>query len=53
MHPLESPAQQRQLVLSKPWNSSFGKDIKEDKENILVGGLALEFPFEPSMRARL
>jgi hypothetical protein len=34
-------------------NSSFGKDIKEDKENILVDGLALDFHFEPPMRARL
>jgi hypothetical protein len=34
-------------------NSSSGKDIKEDKENILVDGLALDFPFEPPMRARL
>jgi hypothetical protein len=35
------------------WNSSSGKDIKEDKENILVDELALDFPFEPPMRARL
>jgi hypothetical protein len=34
-------------------NSSSGIDIKEDKENILVDGLALAFPFEPLMRARL
>jgi hypothetical protein len=34
-------------------NSSSGKDIKEDKENILVDGLALDFPYEPPMRARL
>jgi hypothetical protein len=34
-------------------NSSYGTDIKEDKENILVDGLALDFPFEPPMRARL
>jgi hypothetical protein len=34
-------------------NSSFGKNIKEDKENIVVDGLALAFPFEPPMRARL
>jgi hypothetical protein len=34
-------------------NSSSGIDIKEDKENILVDGLALVFPFEPPMRARL
>jgi hypothetical protein len=34
-------------------NSSSGKDIKEDKENILVDGLELDFPFEPPMSARL
>jgi hypothetical protein len=34
-------------------NSSFDTDIKEDKENILVDGLALAFPFEPQMRVRL
>jgi hypothetical protein len=34
-------------------NSSSTIDIKEDKENILVDGLALVFPFEPPMRARL
>jgi hypothetical protein len=34
-------------------NSSSGIDIKEDKENILVDGLALVFPFEPPMRAIL
>jgi hypothetical protein len=34
-------------------NSSSGKDIKENKENILVDGLALDFLFEPPMRARL
>jgi hypothetical protein len=34
-------------------NSSSGIDIKEDKENILVDGLVLAFPFEPPMRARL
>jgi hypothetical protein len=34
-------------------NSSSSKDIKEDKENILVDGLDLEFPFEPPMRGRL
>jgi hypothetical protein len=34
-------------------NSLSGKDIKEDKENILMDGLALDFPFEPPMRARL
>jgi hypothetical protein len=34
-------------------NSSSGKDIKEDKENILVDGLALDFSYEPPMRARL
>jgi hypothetical protein len=34
-------------------NSSSGIDIKEDKENILVDGLALDVPFEPPMRARL
>jgi hypothetical protein len=34
-------------------HSSSGKDIKEDKENILVHGLALDFPFEPPMRERL
>jgi hypothetical protein len=34
-------------------NSSSGIDIKEDKENILVDGLVLVFPFEPLMRARL
>jgi hypothetical protein len=34
-------------------NSSSGTDIKEDKENILVDGLALDFPFEPLMRVIL
>jgi hypothetical protein len=34
-------------------NSSSGIDIKEDKENILVDGLVLAFPFEPPMKARL
>jgi hypothetical protein len=34
-------------------NSSSGIDIREDKENILVDGLALVFPFEPPMRVRL
>jgi hypothetical protein len=34
-------------------NSTSGIDIKEDKENILVDGLALVFPFEPPMRVRL
>jgi hypothetical protein len=34
-------------------NSSSGIDIKEDKENVLVDGLALDFPFKPPMRARL
>jgi hypothetical protein len=34
-------------------NSSSSTDIKEDKENILVDGLVLDFPFEASMRARL
>jgi hypothetical protein len=34
-------------------NSSSGMDIKENKENILVDGLALAFPFKPLMRARL
>jgi hypothetical protein len=34
-------------------NSSSGIDIKEDKENILVDGLVLAFPFEPPTRARL
>jgi hypothetical protein len=34
-------------------NSSSGTDIKEDKENILVDGLALDFLFEPPMMARL
>jgi hypothetical protein len=34
-------------------NSSSGIDIKEDKENILVDGLVLAFPFEPPTKARL
>jgi hypothetical protein len=34
-------------------NSSSGIDIKEDRENILVDGLVLDFPFEPQMRVRL
>jgi hypothetical protein len=34
-------------------NSSSGVDIKEDKENMLVYGLVLAFPFEPPTRARL
>jgi hypothetical protein len=34
-------------------NSSSGIDIKEDKENILVDGLVLAFPFEPPTRERL
>jgi hypothetical protein len=34
-------------------NSSSGKDIKEDKENIPVDGLVLDFPFKQPMRARL
>jgi hypothetical protein len=34
-------------------NSSSGIVIKEDKENILVDGLALDFPVEPPMRERL
>jgi hypothetical protein len=34
-------------------NSSFGIDIKGDKENILVDGLVLAFPLEPPTRARL
>jgi hypothetical protein len=34
-------------------NSSSGKDIKEDNENIVVDGLVLDFPFEPLVRARL
>jgi hypothetical protein len=34
-------------------NSSSSIDIKEDKENILVDGLVLAFPFEPPTRARL
>jgi hypothetical protein len=34
-------------------NYSSGTNIIEDKENILVDGLALAFPFEPPMRARL
>jgi hypothetical protein len=35
---------------SSTLNSSSGTDIKEDKENILVDGLALDFPLEPPMR---
>jgi hypothetical protein len=53
VHPLERFGQQRQLVLSKHVDTSCGKDIKEEKESILVDGLALLFPFEPPMRARL
>jgi hypothetical protein len=34
-------------------NYSSGIDIKDDKENILVDGLALAFPLEPLTRARL
>jgi hypothetical protein len=34
-------------------NSSSGIEFKEDKENILVDGLVLAFPFEPPTRARL
>jgi hypothetical protein len=34
-------------------NSSSGIDIKEEKENILVDGLELDFPLEPPTRARL
>jgi hypothetical protein len=41
MHPLESLDQQCQPVLSKHI------DIKEYKENIMVDGLELDFPFEP------
>jgi hypothetical protein len=34
---------------SSPSISNFlsSKDIKEDRENILVDGLAFDFPFEP------
>jgi hypothetical protein len=34
-------------------NSPSRIDIKEDKENILVDGLVLAFPYEPPTRARL
>jgi hypothetical protein len=34
-------------------NYSSGIDIKKDKENILVDGLVLAYPFEPPTRARL
>jgi hypothetical protein len=53
VQPLEPPRQQRQLVLSKHIELLIGIDIKEDKENILVTGLVLAFPFEPPTRARL
>jgi hypothetical protein len=50
---LEPLRQQRQLVISKHVKLLICIDIKEDKENILVDGLMLVFPFEPPMRARL
>jgi hypothetical protein len=53
VQPLEPPRQQRQHVLSKHVELLIWTDIKEDKENILVDGLVLAFPFEPPMRARL
>jgi hypothetical protein len=34
-------------------NSSFGKGIKEDKENIVEDGLTLDLALEPPRRARL
>jgi hypothetical protein len=45
VHPLEPSGQQRQLVLSKHVKLLIWQCIKEDKENILVDGLALEFLF--------
>jgi hypothetical protein len=43
---------------SSPSTSNFSsgiyiKEDEEDKENILVDGLLLDFPFEPLTRARL
>jgi hypothetical protein len=35
------------------WSAVPARHLKEDKENILVDGLALDFPFEPPMMARL
>jgi hypothetical protein len=53
VHPLKPSGQQRQLILSKHVELLICIVIKEDKENILVDRLALDFPFQPPMRARL
>jgi hypothetical protein len=53
VHPLEPHGQQRQLIFSKHVELLIWKDIKEDKENILVDVLVVDFPFEPPMRERL
>jgi hypothetical protein len=47
------PGQQRQLILSKHIKLLISQKHQRGQGEHLVDGLALDFPFEPPMRARL